>query len=720
MFKKIFLLTIGVWLLSNSISAENGYNLWLRYNLINNAELLSAYKNHFLHFTLVGNSETSEIIKNELEIGLTGILGQNPDLQNTFKSNTQVLIGLPEEISAYFDADFIKKINILNQDGYIIAYKTINKKQVLVITGKSSIGLLYATFKFLSFLQQHKAIDAFNFSSNPKVEYRVLNHWDNLDRTIERGYAGFSIWDWHKLPDYVDPRYIDYARANASIGINGTVVSNVNSNALVLTQEYLNKLVTLANTFRPYGIKVYLTARFSAPVEIGGLKTADPTITEVKEWWNRKAEEIYKLIPDFGGFLVKANSEGQPGPQDYGRTHAEGANMLADALAPYEGIVMWRAFVYSHEAPDDRAKQAYSEFKPLDGQFRDNVLIQVKNGAIDFQPREPFHPMFGALPKTSLMMEFQITQEYTGCATHLFYEAPLFKEVLDADTYGKGKGSTVAKVIDGTLNNKKITGIAGVSNIGNEQNWCGHPFAQANWYAFGRLAWNHELSSEQIAEEWLRMTFSNNPDFINAASKIMIESRENLVNYMTPLGLHHIMARNHHYGPGPWVTGGRADWTSLYYHQANSEGIGFNRSSTGSNAISQYFPEVQTLFKDVETCPEEFILWFHHVPWNKKMNSGRTLWNELCYKYYEGAASVVDMQNSWNELKTYVDIERFNHVKALMNIQKKEADWWRDACVLYFQQFSNQPIPIELEKPKHKLDYYMNINHRFVPGIKNE
>ncbi|MDA3890349.1 MAG: alpha-glucuronidase family glycosyl hydrolase [Salinivirgaceae bacterium] len=714
------LLTITLVLLLFLSKAENGYNLWLRYTKVENQVLLKTYQDATLNIVILDNSETSMVIKNELYLGLRSLLSTEPEIANTINDQTSLIIATLNSLPENIKANITIEDKTLGDEGYFIFTNQSENKKSIIITGNNDKGLLYGTFKFLSYLQQNQSIEDINFTSIPKIKHRLLNHWDNLDRTVERGYAGFSIFDWHKLPDYVDPRYVDYARANASIGINGTVVTNVNSNALILTPQYIKKLVTLANTFRPYGIKVYLTARFSAPVEIGGLKTADPTNNEVQNWWNNKAKEIYKLIPDFGGFLVKANSEGQPGPQDYKRTHAEGANMLADAVAPFGGIVMWRAFVYSHEAPDDRAKQAYSEFKPLDGKFRANVIIQVKNGAIDFQPREPFHPLFGATPKTPLMMEFQITQEYTGCATHLFYQAPLYKEVLNADTYAKGQGSTVAKIIDGSLHNNNISGIAGVANIGNDINWTGHPFAQANWYAFGRLAWNHELTAEEIAEEWLKMTFTNDKDFINAAKQIMINSRENLVNYMTPLGLHHIMARNHHYGPGPWVDGGRADWTSLYYHQANDDGIGFNRSSTGSNAISQYFPEVQDLYKNIKTCPENSLLWFHHVSWDKKLASGNSLWDKLCYKYYEGVDSVISAQKQWNKLEKYIDKERFDHVSSLLKIQVNEALWWRYACVLYFQQFSKQPIPKELEKPKFSLEHYKNIEHRFVPGIKNE
>jgi alpha-glucuronidase len=511
---------------------------------------------------------------------------------------------------------------------------------------------------------------------------------------------------------------MDYARANASIGINGTVLTNVNANALILTGNYILKVAAIATLFRTFGLKVYLTARFSAPIEIGGLKTADPLDPQVQEWWKKKIDTIYQTIPDFGGFLVKANSEGQPGPQNYGRNHADGANMLADAVAPHKGIVMWRAFVYSNEVPDDRFKQAYNEFKPLDGKFRSNVLVQVKNGPIDFQPREPFHPLFGALPATPIMMEFQLTQEYLGQATHLVYQAPLYKECLDADTYSKGQGSYVDKVIDGSLENHSISGIAGVANIGNDRNWTGHPFAQSNWYAFGRLAWDHQLSSAQIADEWIRQTFTNRSNFVATVKQMMLNSREAVVNYMTPLGLHHIMATGHHYGPGPWVSNaGRPDWNPVYYHKADSAGIGFNRTPTGSNAFSQYAPEAIKNFESTNTTSEEFLLWFHHVPWNYKMNSGRTLWNELCHKYNEGVDSVRSMRKAWQKMNGLIDKERHTQITMLLNIQEKEAVWWRDACLSYFQSISKMPIPAEYEKPMHSLEYYKAIRHPFAPGI---
>jgi alpha-glucuronidase len=546
----------------------------------------------------------------------------------------------------------------------------------------------------------------------------VLNHWDNLDRTVERGYAGFSLWDWHKLPDYLDPRYTDYARANASLGINGTVITSVNANATSLTGEWLRKAKALADVFRPYGIRVYLTARFSAPIEIGGLKTADPLDPAVREWWAGKVGEIYALIPDFGGFLVKANSEGQPGPQDYKRSHADGANLLADALAPHGGVVMWRAFVYSSEVPDDRHKQAYNEFQPLDGKFRDNVMVQVKNGAIDFQPREPFHPLFGAMPKTPLMLELQITKEYLGFATHLVFLGPLFEETLRADTHARGEGSTVARVVDGSLHGYRHTGMAGVANVGTDRNWCGSVFDCANWYAFGRLAWNPSLDSRTIAGEWLRSTFGNDPGFVETVTGLMLASREAPVDYMTPLGLHHLMARDHHYGPGPWVSGGpRADWTSLYYHRADAEGVGFDRTASGSNAVAQYFPPVAARFGSRERVPDELLLWFHRVGWRERLRSGRTLWEELLVRYQRGVDTVRRMQATWASLARHVDAQRHQEVTAFLRIQEQEARWWRDACVLYFQTFSRLPVPAGYEKPEHDLDYYVKLQKKYVPGI---
>jgi alpha-glucuronidase len=600
----------------------------------------------------------------------------------------------------------------------VIRSESIGGQRATIVAANADVGVLHGVFRFLRLLQTHESLEDLSLVETPRVQLRVLNHWDNLDRTVERGYAGFSLWDWHKLPDYLSPRYTDYARANASIGINGTVLTNVNANATALTPEYIRKAAALADVFRPWGIRVYLTARFSAPMEIDSLETADPLDPSVAAWWKAKAAEIYQHIPDFGGFLVKANSEGQPGPQDYGRTHAEGANMLADAVAPQGGVVMWRAFVYSNEEPEDRAKQAWNEFTPLDGHFRPNVLIQVKNGPIDFQPREPFHPLFGAMPKTPLMMEFQITQEYLGLATHLTYLAPLYEEVLRADTYARGEGSLVSDVIDGTLHDYPRTGMAGVANTGTDRNWCGSVMACANWYAFGRLAWDPDLDSATIADEWLRMTFTGDPAFVVPVRTMMLSSREAGVEYRTPLGLHHLMARGHHWGPGPWVSGGpRADWTSVYYHCADEEGIGFDRTKTGSDAVSQYFPPLPERWGRLETVPEEYLLWFHHVPWGHRMASGRTLWDEMVLRYQRGVVRVRVMQVTWSQLAGLIDSERHEQVAAFLAIQEKEARWWRDACVLYFQTFSGRPLPEGYESPERALDELMATETKHVPGI---
>ncbi|QEC70043.1 alpha-glucuronidase [Panacibacter ginsenosidivorans] len=713
--KRFFLFFITV-ILTGNIKAENGYELWLRYYKIDDAAILQQYRNNISSIQFTSSTPTLLAAKEELLNGLQGLLDKKITEQNLI-TNGCILVGTSSDpvIHSIISSNFFSKAG---KEGYVIQTVTTNQKKVIVIAGNTEVGALYGCFAFLRLLQTHQNIQNLSIVSAPRIQLRMLDHWDNVNRTIERGYAGMSIWNWHKLPDYIDKRYKDYARANASIGINAVALNNVNANAIMLTKDYLIKVAALAEVFRPYGIKVYLSAKFSAPVEIGGLKTADPLDAQVQNWWKQKADEIYTYIPNFGGFLVKANSEEQPGPQTYNRTHADGANMLADALAPHGGIVIWRAFVYSNENTDDRFKQAYNEFKPFDGKFRNNVLIQVKNGPIDFQPREPFHPLFGAMPHTPLVMEFQLTQEYLGFSTHLVYLAPLFKECLDADTYEQGKNSTVSKVIDGSSEDHKLTGMAAVANIGSDIDWTGHPFAQANWYAFGRLAWDHELSAAQIADEWIRQTFTNIQHAVDTIKNIMLASREITVDYMTPLGLHHIMGYSHHYGPAPWYNAAqRADWNPVYYHKADSLGIGFDRTATGSNALAQYAPEARKQFQDLHTCDEKYLLWFHHVEWNYKMHSGRSLWDELCYKYYAGADSVKWMQQQWNSLKGFIDDERFEQVQMLLTIQQKEAVWWRNACVLYFQTFSRMPLPKGFEQPAKNLEYYESLQFPYAPGI---
>lgn len=686
---RLLSLLTTLFVLCSFARAEDGSALWLRYATNGQAEVI--------------------------------VQRQSPTI-NIAASELRKAWLMPVPVALEIRSD--KEHRALGNEGYTIR-TTIGAKQVTV-TSSGDQGLLYGAYHLLQLQAtgqlEGTKLDRLDISEKPDYKIRILNHWDNLDGTIERGYAGHSLWNWDELPAVISPRYEAYARANASIGINATVLNNVNASPEILSANYLQKVKALADIFRPYGVKVYLSINFASPMALGGLPTADPLNKEVVAWWKQKVKEIYSVIPDFGGFLVKANSEGQPGPCDYGRTHAEGANLLADVLKPYQGIVMWRAFVYS-PSDSDRAKQAYLEFEPLDGKFRENVIVQIKNGPVDFQPREPFSPLFGAMKKTAVMPELQITQEYLGFSNHVAFLAPMWKECLDSDTYAQGEGSTVARVTDGSLYGHSLAAIAGVSNIGNDVNWCGHPLAQANWYAFGRLAWKHDLSAEQIGEEWLRLTFLPVADartvgiepaedreqlnwlltLLNA--EILQKSREAVVDYMMPLGLHHLFAWNHHYGPEPWcdIEGARADWMPAYYHRADPNGIGFDRSSTGSNATAQYHSPLCEQYDGLDTCPEKLLLWFHHVPWTHSMKSGRTLWDELCYTYDRGVQTTRQFQKIWDRAETFIDRQRFEDVQHRLRIQSRDAVWWRDACLLYFQQFSKQAIPHELERPVHNL-----------------
>jgi alpha-glucuronidase len=577
----------------------------------------------------------------------------------------------------------LKKDKQLKKDGFTIQ----SEQGRITISSPGETGLLYGVYHLLRLQSTGANTDSLQIKESPLYDLRILNHWDNPDGTVERGYAGRSLWNWDELPSVLSERYSEYARINASIGINGTVLNNVNASSGTLAPENLEKVKALAGIFRPYGIRVYLSVNFASPMQLGGLSTADPLDKEVINWWRQKVKEIYRLIPDFGGFLVKANSEGQPGPCDFGRTHADGANLLADALKPYKGIVMWRAFVYN-PTDTDRAKQAYQEFQPLDGQFRDNVIIQIKNGPVDFQPREPYSPLFGAMPQTGQMVEFQITQEYLGFSNHLVYLAPMWKEFF----------SFVPPA--------SLKAMAGVANIGTDTNWCGHPFAQANWYTFGRLAWNPTLTSEEIADEWLKQTFTQDTTFVFPVREMMMESREAAVNYMMPLGLHHIFAWGHHYGPEPWcdIPGARADWLPPYYHKADKTGIGFDRSQTGSNAVAQYPPGLALQYGDIQTCPDAYLLWFHHVPWSHTMKSGRTLWDELCYTYDRGVRQVRAFQQLWDSVEKQVNTQVFKDVQSRLSIQVRDAVWWKDACLLYFQEFAEKPILYDIERPIHSLE----------------
>ena len=709
----IFILTLIITI--SNTKADNGYRLWLKYDLISNQQKLNEYKQLIKAIEIEGESPKIKAAQHELQTGFNGLLGSKIPVVNDLNQDGIVIIGKYKDSPLLSKIDLKTKLDKIGTEGYIIFNTELNNKKTIIITANNDIGVLYGTFHFLRLLQTNQDINKIDIVSFPKIKLRILDHWDNLNGSVGRGYAGCSIWNWHTLPAFIKQRYIDYASANASIGINGAVLNNVNADPLILTHRYLLKVAALADVFRPYGIRVYVSANFDAPLKLGGLNTADPFNPKVQDWWKNKAKEIYSLIPDFGGFLVKANSEGEPGPQDYGRTQADGANLLANALKPFNGIVMWRAFIYSYNA-QDRAKEACDQFKPLDGKFADNVLLQIKNGPLDFQPREPFSPLFGTMPKTPLMLEFQITMEYLGQGTSTVFLATLFKECLESDTYARGKGSTVAKVVDGSLYNHSLSGITGVSNIGSDMNWTGNLFGQSSWYAFGRLAWNHELSSKRIAAEWIRMTFSNDTSVINPIEKIMMASRENVVNYMDPIGLNMIFGYDNHYGPGPWIDySPHPDWNSTYYHRADTIGIGFNRTRSGSDAVDQYNPPLNDEFNSITKCPEKYLLWFHHLKWDYKMPSGRTLWDELCYYYYKGVEGVQEMQKIWNSLQGKIDDQKFKDEQMFLKIQGKEAVWWRNACVLYFQTFSKMPIPEGYEKPDETLKYYESLYFPYAP-----
>ena len=622
---KKLLLSLFAIVFASTLSAEDGHQLWLRYQPVNHATPHSDQRSENAKVTCSHQSPTIDIAKQELSTYYQG-----------------------GDLTLRLDA------TMPDDDGYNIQGHTI--------TARRDIGLLYGAYALLRGESKE---------SHPQFPLRLLNHWDNLDGSIERGYAGESIFEWFHL----DQQLIrDYARANASIGINGSVLNNVNASPKMLTTPYLKEVRKIADILRPYGIKVYLSINFATPMALGDTKTADPLNKSVAKWWKKKAKEIYKLIPDFGGFLVKANSEGQPGPGDYHRSHADGANMLADALKPYKGIVMWRCFVYgANHKGEDRVKQAVSEFKPLDGQFRDNVILQTKNGPLDFQPREPYSPVFDQIRQTPNMVELQITQEYLGQSRHLVYLAPMWKEFFSF------------------VPARQLKGIAGVANIGKDRNWCGHHFSQANWYAFGRLAWNPELTSEEIANEWLKQTFTSDPDFLSCMGQVMAESREACVDYMMPLGLHHIFKFDHHYGPEP--EGFKADypleWCPVYYHNATPDSIGFNRSHTGTDATSQYRPDMAKLYDNIETCPEDVLLWFHRVPWTYRMKDGSTLWESLQYHYNRGVITVEQHHNLWHNLmRHHVDEQRWREVDERLEDQLQNAREWRDVCLRYFGQFA--------------------------------
>jgi alpha-glucuronidase len=674
---------------ARAANAETGSDLWLRYRPLPMATR-AGYASALRTLVVPIQSPTGDAIAAELSRGLKGLLGRDVPRVDGATAAGAVIAGTPSALPALAALGWDAELRAAGEEGYVIRSTKVSGHPAIVIASIGESGALYGTFRFLRLLQGHEPIASLDIADRPRLTRRLLNHWDNLDGSIERGYAGRSLF-W---PTPSESRIVDYARANASIGINGAVINSVNANPQSLTAPWLDKAAAIARLLRPYRIRVYLAANFAAPVQIGGLKTSDPRDAAVARWWREKADEIYQRIPDFGGFVVKANSEGQPGPQDYGRTHADGANLLAEAVARQGGVVMWRAFVYNASVDPDRIKRAYAEFVPLDGAFRGNVFAQVKNGPLDFQPREPFHPIFGAMPRTPLMAELQITQEYLGQSTHAVYLAPMWTEFLNADTYAKGPGSFVSRVIDGSLEGKRETGMVGVANTGLDGNWTGHDLAQANWYAFGRLAWDPSLDAAAIAGEWIRLTWGVDPMVVATIRSILLDSREIYVRYTMPLGLHHLIGGDH-YAPMPENTDPRRDdWSATTYHRADASGVGVDRTRRGNRAVEQYQPPLRDRWNDPASTPEELLLWFHRLPWTHRMKSGRTLWDEVVFTYTRGAEEARGLEARWIGLAGKIDDERYRAVLGRLGRQAADAAAWRDKCLRYFGAASSQvPAP---------------------------
>lgn len=689
---------------SAAVRADDGYALWLRYDPLPAAAAARECP-QLQRVVPYGHDPRVITATHELDRAIAGLLHTAPH-GRIDRRRGEVVLGT---------ADDLKKAGVsgisttgLGPEGYLIRSISAPGGRTLVVTGNSGAGVLYGTFALIREMQFGHRLDNLNLRSTPAYPLRMLDHWDNLDRTVERGYAGPSIWDWASLPK-VSERYVDYARADASIGINGVVLNSVNADPRILTSEYLAKVAAVADVLRPYAIRVYLSARFSSPVDVGHLKSADPFDPQVRSWWSDKTDEIYRLIPDFGGFLVKANSEGEPGPWDYHRTQADGANVIAAALAPHGGTVLWRAFVYA-ATKEDRAKQAYDEFKPLDGKFRSNVIVQVKNGPIDFQPREPFSPLFGQMRHSKVGLEVQLTREYLGGTDGIAFLAPMWSEVLNSDTCSPRCGTPVKSTINL---------MAGVANVGGDRDWAGSNFNQANWYAFGRLAWNPSLSPQQIAGEWIGMTWTSDSRAVKAITAMMVRSREAAVDYMTPLGLVHQFQNDHHYGPAPWSCSfAQANWNPCYYNKADARGIGFDRTKTGSNAVAQYAPAVADTFASLATIPDKNLLFFHHLPWTYEMRSAQTLWHALIDDYDRGVREVEANRHEWQSLRPFIDAKRFDAVSADLDRQVLEARWWRDASIAYWQSLSKLPLPPGHSQPAHSLAWYQAVHFDTIPGFK--
>lgn len=702
-------------LATGAARAEDGHDLWLRYVPVTAP---ASYRNAATAIIEQGHSPSLDAAAGELKRGLDGLLAQTTPMSQAAAEGS-IIIGTPQ--SSPLVAALKLPLAKAGDDGFVIKSTRIDGHVVTVIAANRDIGVVYGVFAYLRRIQTGQAISGLEITDAPRLMVRVLDHWDNLDGSIERGYGGASLWRWQTLPAYRDPRYGEYARANASVGINGMVLNNVNSNPDILTTPYIEKIAALAEEFRPWGVKVWLAPRFTAPEEIGGLKTADPLDPAVRAWWQAKVEEIYRRIPDFGGFLIKANSEGIPGPQDYGRSHSDGANMYADLLKPHGGIVMYRAFVYDDPGPQwklDRIAEAYRIIKPFDGKFRDNVIVQEKEGPLDFQAREPFAPLFGAMPHTQMAVEFPVTKEYTGQGADLSYLGVMYEEIYKSDTYAYGSGSTVARIVEGIYNkDTKLTGTAGVANVGNDRNWTGSIFNQANWYAFGRFAWDPESSASAVGEEWTRMTFGNDPALVAPVTGMLMASLPALIDYQQPLGLAFldIDRANTHYGPWLWYNEARRpDWGDVYFHRADEKGLGFDRSPSGYNTVAQYNSPLKELWSKPETTPDDLLLWFHHVSWDYKMKSGQTLWEELQSRYHRGVRAVEQLQATWAGLKGKTDEPRFTAVTQFLQMQHRDAVWFRDAGLAYFVQFAKRPFGGGY-KPKYSLDFYKQLPPNAAP-----
>ena len=670
-----------------SIPDEDGYRAWLRYDAVKNVGLREKYSSQIKSFRIECTSPTANIISAELTTALSGLLDKTITETSDESDSPGILVCTNKSPSGQKLLK-PKDFESLGNEGFLLRSIQRAKQTIIVIAAQTDVACLYGIFALLRLIQTEHTLDDLSLKSTPTNALRILAHSDNLDGSIDRGYQGKSLWRWSDLPEKVNSRLTDYARLNASIGLNGVVLNAVNADATILSLENIIKFAALASKFRPYGIKIYVCANFSAPKTLGGLPSADPFAQDVQNWWKQKADEIYKYVPDFGGFLVKANSEGVPGPLDYGRSHADGANMMAAALAPHGGIVMWRAFVYTKGNEDpDRVKRSYLEFKPLDGKFDRNVLVQIKNGPLDFQPREPFHPLFGAMPATRLIGELQINQEYLGQSTHLVYLASQWHEFLSSNTFSNGQNITVAKIVE-TSGESAGGGFSATSNVGDDKNWCGHHLLPINWFAYGRLCWNPELLPVKIADDWIKMTWSSQPVVVKTISEILLASYEAYVNYTMPLGLHHLVGGDH-YAPLPE---GESDPRGIFHHAA-LDGIGYDRTrTTGSDAVDQYHRPLNTQFNELDSCPEKFLLWFHHVSWHHHMSSGRTLWGELCFKYHDGAKTAQKMKQDWASLQGFIDDRRHSEVATKFEKQAADSIVWSNHCLNYFGQYSKLPI----------------------------